>query len=103
MKNKVVVSESVKLDLLEAASWYENAKKGIGKTFLLHIRKEKNRIAKTLLHLRYVMILSELHSLKYSPMEFIEESALIIIHAIFILQEMLMVGKNKCFFCKLVF
>jgi hypothetical protein len=46
MKNKVVVSESVKLDLLEAAYWYENAKKGLGKTFLLHIRKEKNRIAK---------------------------------------------------------
>lgn len=87
MKNKVVVSESVKLDLLEAASWYENAKKGLGRTFLLHIRKEKNRIAKNpaAFEIRYDSI--RIAFSKRFPygihFEFIEESALIIIHAIF--------------------
>ncbi|MFN3756773.1 MAG: type II toxin-antitoxin system RelE/ParE family toxin [Flavobacterium sp.] len=87
MKIKVVVSESVKLDLLEAASWYENAKKGLGKTFLLHIRKEKNRIAKnpTAFEIRYDSI--RIAFTKRFPYgihyEFIEEAALIIIHAIF--------------------
>jgi plasmid stabilization system protein ParE len=87
MKIKVVVSESVKLDLLEAAHWYENAKKGLGKAFLLDIRNEKIRIAKNpkAFEIRYDSI--RIAFTKKFPYgihyEFFEETGLLIIHAVF--------------------
>ena len=45
MKCKKVISEFAKLDIKENAIWYNSKRKGLGKEFILEIRKTVNYIA----------------------------------------------------------
>jgi len=85
MQYKLIITKSAGKDVLIAADWYEEHKKGLGKTFILSVEKRISLIVKNPLafaRIYFQIRRSNTHKFPYSLYYKVQENEIIIIAVI---------------------